>query len=530
MIKRIGFVRCLLALVVTIGFFMVGLTGALMWNGNKTLKEVFMTTETTLDQVGSQASLIKAAALAHSNAMAAISETDPDMRQIRVELTDGFMKEFATVLAKCKTGCEESSAAFDDYKKYWGDVSKAIAAKTASINSEKLGNAAEKIFEKLDKSITAQSKQAQALLVTVKTGEEKANMGFAGVAGLLVFLVCFTGYFFQRSVSKSLSDLSGVISNNVLKTYESVHTLHDQVQVLSSSSVEQVSAIHETASAMDEINSMAMAMGDSAKGSDTLSLTTQTAAEQGKGDLMDLLHSIEEIKSSNDSIGHQVKNNSQELFEIVRMISEIKEKTKVINDIVFQTRLLSFNASVEAARAGEHGKGFSVVAEEVGKLARMSGESANEISHLLESSTQKVEIIIKKGIDDVSELIREGEARIEGGQSKAHRCKTSFEKIVDSMNQLRTQIQHVSGSILEQGRGLEEIGRATKQIGTVGESTMVSTQLISTQTEQMREQTQSLKQVNEDLNKLLHGANVKRLMPAEDDSDGPEWTKEAKAA
>lgn len=529
MIKRIGFVRCLLALVITVGVFMIGLTGALMWNGTKTLKEVFHTTESTLSQVEIQASLIKAAALAHSNAMASVAEPDPDTRMIRIELTDGFLKEFSSVIAKCAIVCDDTKKAFNDYQSSWDDLRKAMAAKTGSLNTEKLGTSAEKIFEKLDKSISEQSKEAQTLLVSVKAREEKSNVYFAGIAAALVLALCVAGYFFQRSVASSLSNLSGVISNNVLKTYETVHTLHDQVQVLSSSSVEQVSAIHETASAMDQINSMALAMGDSAKGSDSLSLATQSAAEQGKNDLLDLLSSIEEIKSSNDNIGTQVDNNSKELFEIVRVISEIKEKTKVINDIVFQTRLLSFNASVEAARAGEHGKGFSVVAEEVGKLARMSGESANEISQLLETSTQKVEVIIKKGIDAVADLLREGESKIEGGQTKAHRCKTSFEKIVDSMNQLRTQIQHVSGSILEQGRGLEEIGRATKQIGTVGEGAMVSTQKISTQTVQMREQTESLKQVNEDLNVLLHGANVPKLMPAAPIEEG-DWTEEAKSA
>ena len=69
-----------------------------------------------------------------------------------------------------------------------------------------------------------------------------------------------------------------------------------------------------------------------------------------------------------------VRNNesNKEIQEIVKVIAEIGNKTKVINDIVFQTKLLSFNASVEAARAGENGKGFAVVAEEVGKL-RVAG-------------------------------------------------------------------------------------------------------------------------------------------------------------
>ena len=62
-------------------------------------------------------------------------------------------------------------------------------------------------------------------------------------------------------------------------------------------------------------------------------------------------------------------------------MEQIKDKVNIINDIVFQTKLLSFNASVEAARAGENGKGFAVVAEEVGNLASVSGKAANEIKY-----------------------------------------------------------------------------------------------------------------------------------------------------
>lgn len=104
-------------------------------------------------------------------------------------------------------------------------------------------------------------------------------------------------------------------------------------------------------------------------------------------------------------VANQITSTSQQLSKsaagqaantklgrLVGLIASIKNKTKVIDDLVFESRLLSFNASIEAARAGVHGKGFSVVAEEVGKLASMSGKAADEIRTLLDSSTQECEL------------------------------------------------------------------------------------------------------------------------------------------
>ncbi len=98
----------------------------------------------------------------------------------------------------------------------------------------------------------------------------------------------------------------------------------------------------------------------------------------------------------------EISQANTKLQSIVSLIEEIRNKTKVINDIVFETRLLSFNASIEAARAGVHGKGFAVVAEEVGKLASMSGKAADEIRALLETSTQEVDRAVKQTSDRVS--------------------------------------------------------------------------------------------------------------------------------
>src|SRR6056297_538175 len=70
----------------------------------------------------------------------------------------------------------------------------------------------------------------------------------------------------------------------------------------------------------------------------------------------------------------KLEDSISSLEDIKGIVEQIKKKTAVINDIVFETQLTSFNASIEAARAGQHGKGFAVVAEEVGKLARLSGD------------------------------------------------------------------------------------------------------------------------------------------------------------
>src|SRR6202007_2185187 len=117
----------------------------------------------------------------------------------------------------------------------------------------------------------------------------------------------------------------------------------------------------------------------------------------------------------NDHVMDQIKQSNEKVADIVKVISEIGNKTKVINDIVFQTKLLSFNASVEAARAGEHGRGFAGVCRGVGNLAEMSGKSAKEISSLLEESVSRVETMVAETRQTVAGLMNRSRSIVETG-------------------------------------------------------------------------------------------------------------------
>ncbi|MDH4469269.1 MAG: methyl-accepting chemotaxis protein [Bacteriovoracaceae bacterium] len=174
--------------------------------------------------------------------------------------------------------------------------------------------------------------------------------------------------------------------------------------------------------------------------------------------------SIEQIYQGNQGLFGEVEKSNAKFQEILELIKNIESKTKVINDIVFQTKLLSFNASVEAARAGEAGKGFAVVAEEVGNLASMSGKAAFEISGLINTSTQTVEKIVGDAKKFLQEIIVKSKSELDQGRSSTKKCQTSFEKIQDSTNEIGKNLEEMIFAINEQSTGVVEINKATQEL------------------------------------------------------------------
>ena len=194
------------------------------------------------------------------------------------------------------------------------------------------------------------------------------------------------------------------------------------------------------------------------------------------------------------------------MTDIVKVIQDIGNRTKVINEIVFQTKLLSFNASVEAARAGEHGKGFAVVAEEVGKLAQMSGNAAKEITDMLDASISKVEGIVRDTQTKVESLVTSGKEKVDSGVTIAKRCSQVLNEIVQNVSRVTGLSQEISQATTEQARGVSEINKAMSQLDTVTQQNAATSEEAASAAEELSAQADSLKSSVDELMHVITGS------------------------
>ncbi len=193
---------------------------------------------------------------------------------------------------------------------------------------------------------------------------------------------------------------------------------------LSKRTESQAATVEETAAALDEIT---RAMKSSADGA----AKVEQYVSETKG----------KARASSDLVDSAVSAMS----EIEKQSAQITQIIGVIDDIAFQTSLLSLNAGVEAARAGEAGKGFAVVATEVRALAQRSSNAAHDIKTLISGSAQQVD----EGVDMVNQV------------------GTALMEIIDRVEEISNFVADLARSAAEQAQGLNEINTSVVSLDHV---------------------------------------------------------------
>ncbi len=213
---------------------------------------------------------------------------------------------------------------------------------------------------------------------------------------------------------------------NGLTLDESSNILLSNVDKLNQSSNEAAASLEETAAALEQITSNIRSNTDNISKMSTLANgVTQSASE-----------------------GEKLANQTTVAMEEINMqVTAINEAISVIDQIAFQTNILSLNAAVEAATAGEAGKGFAVVAQEVRNLASRSAEAAKEIKDIVERATSKanegkaISTNMIKGYSELNQNISHTLNLISDIEMASREQLQGIEQINDAVTQLDQQTQ-----------------------------------------------------------------------------------------
>ncbi|HET9237281.1 MAG TPA: methyl-accepting chemotaxis protein [Oligoflexus sp.] len=359
-----------------------------------------------------------------------------------------------------------------------------------------------------------------------------ARMGDSILAVFVVLGSAFSiigGFMFARSLSRRLERFVHNLDQEAAQLSRAAHSISATSQALSSGATEQASSLSETAATMNEITAMVTRSSNNARASRDASVESRKVADEGIKVMGQLLQSIEEMDEANQNIMREVAHSNQKITEIINIIETIRDKAKVINDIVFQTKLLSFNASVESARAGENGKGFAVVAEEVGNLAQLSGSAARDISILLAESVERVRDTITGTQKNVGDLVALGADRIKTSLEIAARADKVLAGIAQNVNLMENHINEIAISADEQSRGIHEVNSAVHQLDTVVQINSNAAEESSGAALKLKDQAQSLYRLVTDLKCVVSGSVTEPVLEKTvKDADKPSEHDDAK--
>ncbi|QEZ89517.1 methyl-accepting chemotaxis protein [Aliarcobacter cibarius] len=328
------------------------------------------------------------------------------------KVRDG-LKQDAIVIEEANDVIEKTSNGFFVYK----------------VNSKASNQHVEDLKNKLNLMIENTKETLDKINITLRNYSESKYdyiMDDKGIHGNLGSLV--TGI---KLVGNNTSEILAMIMNTGNSLKNSTQTLSSASNDLATSSNSQAASLEQTAAALEEITGTIQA---------NTQATTQMAA---------LAQKLNNSAKNGENLASETAKSMDEIFKEVNSINEAIE---VIDQIAFQTNILSLNAAVEAATAGEAGKGFAVVAGEVRNLANRSAEAAKEIKAIVEKAGQKAKI----------------------GKDISNNMIDGFNELNHNISNTISTIDNVARASKEQERGIMQINDA---VNLLDESTQKNAQV-----------------------------------------------------
>ncbi|ASJ21470.1 chemotaxis protein [Brachyspira hampsonii] len=250
----------------------------------------------------------------------------------------------------------------------------------------------------------------------------------------------------RRKLAETITEVN-TASNNIVKAAQELSQGNID---LSRRTESQAASLEETASSMEEMASTIKSSTDHAVEGNNMMLASKEAVENAGKIIAETTINIEEVYEAS---------------------TKIKNITKIIEDIAFQTNILALNAAVEAARAGDQGKGFAVVASEVRNLAQTTQSSVKDITALVDNTNEK----------------------ISKATETARQSQDIFIDIQQKIEDTARIMQDISATAMEQQTGVDQVNKAVAQMDTVTQNNASLVQESADTSESLLAQANALK-------------------------------------
>ena len=292
-------------------------------------------------------------------------------------------------------------------------------------------------------------------------------------------------------------DITGAIADSVNYTVEELRTLVSQVQgtvgrvtdttqqventstELLAASTEQLREIRETGESVLQMAGRINQVSTQAQHTAEVARQSLAAAETGRAAVQNTIGGMNTMRD-------QIQETSKRIKRLGESSQEIGEITELISDITEQTNVLALNAAIQAASAGEAGRGFSVVAEEVQRLAERSGDATRQIAALvkaIQTDTQDAVGAMERSTQGVVENTKLSDA-----------AGSALGDIDRVTRQLADLIQQISGNALEEAKSANVVAANIQHIFAVTEQTGEGTRSTAQMVRELSRTAEELKQ------------------------------------
>ncbi|OGP71286.1 MAG: hypothetical protein A2Z73_02070 [Deltaproteobacteria bacterium RBG_13_60_28] len=268
-------------------------------------------------------------------------------------------------------------------------------------------------------------------------------------------------YFPLRSLGRL-----GEVTMKMQQASEEVHSASAEVAssstILAQGASQQAASLEETSASLEELTAMTRQNADHAREANQMMRETTQVVEKANDTMAATQKAMEAVSNAG---------------------SEIAKIIKTIDEISFQTNLLSLNAAVEAARAGEAGKGFAVVADEVRSLAQRAATAAKTTSELIEGTV----------------------TRIAEGAGLVKQAEAAFQDLSKGAQRVAQLVDEISAASQEQAHGLDQISQSVSHMDQVVQSTAASAEEAASTSKQLSSQSRNLQAAVRQLEDLVGG-------------------------